>query len=76
MEFAGRHIFISLEKSTSHHKIMRLHHFFLNFVILSVKIKYNAVGVENTGRQIGLITRPALTGRAFFIIEVVIQCSL
>jgi hypothetical protein len=51
----------------SHHKIMRLHHFFLKFVNLSVKIEYNAVGVDYTARQIGLITRPALTGRAFFI---------
>jgi hypothetical protein len=37
-----------LRKSRTHHKIMRLHHFFLKFVILSVKIEYNAVSVENT----------------------------
>jgi hypothetical protein len=44
-----------------------MHHFFLKFDNLSVKIEYNAVGVDYTARQIGLITRPALTGRAFFI---------
>jgi hypothetical protein len=42
-----------------------MHHFFLKFDNLSVKIEYNAVGVDYTARQIGLITRPALTGRAF-----------
>lgn len=31
---------------------MRLHHFFLKFVKLSDIVVYNAVGVENTARQI------------------------
>ena len=34
-----------------HHQIVRLQHFFLQFDILSVIIKHNAVGVENTARQ-------------------------
>ena len=35
------------------HQFVRLHHFFLNFVKISVIVKYNAVGVENIARQIG-----------------------
>ena len=38
---------------------MRLHHFFLKFRKLSVIIGYNAVGVENTVRQIGQMISPA-----------------
>ena len=50
---------LSKEVITQFYKIMRLHHFFLNFVNESAIIKYNAVGVENIVRQIGQMISPA-----------------
>ena len=48
---------------------MRLHHFFLNFVKISVIVEYNAVGVENIARQTGQTLSPANYGRAFLHIK-------
>ena len=47
------------------HQFVRLHHFFLKFVKLSVIVEYNAVSVDYIAWQFGLIPRSVLTGRAF-----------
>ena len=40
-------------------QFLRLHHFFLKIVKLSVIVEYNAVGVGNIARQIGQMISPA-----------------